>query len=303
MGQTLFHLHLHSLITASGTGTILRADGTNWVATTATYPATTTSQQILYSTADSVIGQLATANSKLPATNSSGTLAMRAFSIVVQTFSGHGTYTYTPTSGMLYCIAEVLGAGGGGGATATTAANTICAGSGGGGGGYARKTISAATIGASQTITIGTGGTGGTAGNNDAGGGGTSSVGSICSATGGGAGSKSPAAASMAQSGGNGGVGSSGDINLPGQTGGIGTGFFGATGYYAIGGYSGSSYFGLGLGPIGTVSSTSTAGTVGNAVGGFGQGGSGAFNGISATQQAGGAGADGYCVITEYVIA
>src|SRR5436190_24193907 len=61
--------------TATGTGTILRADGTNWVATTATYPATTTSQQILYSTADNVVGQLTNANSKLPATNSSGTLA------------------------------------------------------------------------------------------------------------------------------------------------------------------------------------------------------------------------------------
>lgn len=41
---------------ATGTGTILRADGTNWVATTATYPSTTTANQILYSTATSVIG-------------------------------------------------------------------------------------------------------------------------------------------------------------------------------------------------------------------------------------------------------
>ena len=42
--------------TATGTGTILRADGTNWVASTATYPTTTTANQVLYSTATSVVG-------------------------------------------------------------------------------------------------------------------------------------------------------------------------------------------------------------------------------------------------------
>lgn len=42
--------------TATGTGTILRADGTNWAATTATYPATTTVNQILYSSATNVVG-------------------------------------------------------------------------------------------------------------------------------------------------------------------------------------------------------------------------------------------------------
>ncbi|MFA4837156.1 MAG: hypothetical protein WC749_13940, partial [Dehalococcoidia bacterium] len=41
--------------TAASTGTILRADGTNWAATTATYPATTTVNQILYSSAANVI--------------------------------------------------------------------------------------------------------------------------------------------------------------------------------------------------------------------------------------------------------
>jgi hypothetical protein len=42
--------------TATGTGTILRADGTNWAASTATYPNTTTANQILYSTATNVVG-------------------------------------------------------------------------------------------------------------------------------------------------------------------------------------------------------------------------------------------------------
>jgi len=44
--------------TATGTGTILRADGTNWVATTATYPATTTVNQLLYSSATNVVGEI-----------------------------------------------------------------------------------------------------------------------------------------------------------------------------------------------------------------------------------------------------
>jgi hypothetical protein len=42
--------------TATGTGTILRADGTNWVATTNTYPNTTPIGQVLYATAANVIG-------------------------------------------------------------------------------------------------------------------------------------------------------------------------------------------------------------------------------------------------------
>lgn len=48
--------------TATGTGTILRANGTNFVATTATYPTTTTINQILYSSSSNVIGEITAAN-------------------------------------------------------------------------------------------------------------------------------------------------------------------------------------------------------------------------------------------------
>lgn len=58
--------------TATGTGTILRADGTNWVATTATYPATTTVSQLLYSSATNVVGGLATANNGTLVTSATG---------------------------------------------------------------------------------------------------------------------------------------------------------------------------------------------------------------------------------------
>lgn len=58
--------------TASSTGTILRANGTNWVATTATYPTTTTVNQILYSSSASVIGGITTANNSIVSTDGSG---------------------------------------------------------------------------------------------------------------------------------------------------------------------------------------------------------------------------------------
>lgn len=45
--------------TATGTGTILRADGTNWVATTATYPNTVTQANFLYGSATNVVSGLA----------------------------------------------------------------------------------------------------------------------------------------------------------------------------------------------------------------------------------------------------
>lgn len=83
--------------TATSTGSILRADGTNWVATTATYPATSgtagtilratstgfvnssstypdtiTANQLLYASAANTIGGLSSANSSVLVTNSSG---------------------------------------------------------------------------------------------------------------------------------------------------------------------------------------------------------------------------------------
>jgi len=57
---------------ATGTGTILRADGTNWIATTATYPATTTVSQVLYSSATNVVSGLATANNGTLVTSNTG---------------------------------------------------------------------------------------------------------------------------------------------------------------------------------------------------------------------------------------
>ena len=66
---------------------------------------------------------------------------------------------------------KAYGGGGGGGVTLGTNA-----GGGGGGGGYARKTFSAATIGGSQSVTVGAAGAAGAAGPNQPGGAGTAGI-------------------------------------------------------------------------------------------------------------------------------
>jgi hypothetical protein len=57
--------------TATSTGSILRADGTNWVATTATYPNTTSANQILFSSAANTISQITTAANSILLTDAS----------------------------------------------------------------------------------------------------------------------------------------------------------------------------------------------------------------------------------------
>src|SRR5262245_40851282 len=71
--------------------------------------------------------------------------------VVIQTFTASGTYT--PTSGMSYCLIEAVGGGAGGAGGAATTGQSWSFG-GGGGGGYSRKRASAADIGVSQTVTV-----------------------------------------------------------------------------------------------------------------------------------------------------
>jgi hypothetical protein len=58
--------------TATATGTIIRANGINWAATTATYPDTTTINQLLFSSANNVISEIATANNGVLITSAGG---------------------------------------------------------------------------------------------------------------------------------------------------------------------------------------------------------------------------------------
>ena len=57
---------------ATGTGTILRANGTNWVASTSTFADTFAASTILYASSANTVSGLATANNSVLATNGSG---------------------------------------------------------------------------------------------------------------------------------------------------------------------------------------------------------------------------------------
>lgn len=195
--------------------------------------------------------------------------ALTAFTnVVIQTFTSSGTYT--PTSGMKFCIAEAVGGGGGGGPTASAGT----AGGGGGAGGYSRRRLTAAQISGSQVVTIGAAGAaGGTGGN--------TSLGTLVVANGGSGGTQT---STSGAGGGNGGSVGTGDIALAGGHGGgaIGT----AT---AGGGMGGVSYFGGG----GFI--TATGG--GNAEVNSGSGGGGASGGGGTA----GTGGLGLIIITEFI--
>jgi len=84
-------------------------------------------------------------------------------SINVQVFDTAGTYTYTPSANMQYCIVELLGAGGGGGvfpSDGNVRSDDVVMVGGGGSGAYCKSLYDAATIGTSQSIIIGAGGSG-----------------------------------------------------------------------------------------------------------------------------------------------
>ena len=115
----------------------------------------------------------------------------------MQTFLSSGTYT--PTIGMKYCEVSMVGGGGGGGSSLISGSSTASIGSGGGAGGYINAILTAAQIGASQTVTIGNGGAAATVGT-------PTSLGALLSCAGGAAGTASAATALNASSGGLGGT-------------------------------------------------------------------------------------------------
>jgi hypothetical protein len=87
-------------LTAGTSGKVLQSDGTNFVTSTATYPSTTTANQILYSSSNNTVTGLATANSGVLTTNSSGvpsidTTNFQVLSTGVQ-MKGNNTNTAPP---------------------------------------------------------------------------------------------------------------------------------------------------------------------------------------------------------------
>ncbi len=213
-------------------------------------------------------------------------------SVITLTDDGSGTHTiqplnvYTkPTSN--FSRAKVINQAAGGAGGRANPTDTM--GDGGAAGGRCEKLIEGSDIGATETITIGTGGVSGAPGTT----GGTTSFGSILSATGGVGGEGDLTAVANSGDGAAGGVGSNGDVNITGDAGNLGTGS------PATESESGGGGAGLYGGRTSGISGLTAATTPGND-GTLGGGGSGG-NGGTAAQQPGGAGGGGIIIIEEYV--
>lgn len=242
----------------------------------------------------------------VPRTKFSGFLVSAAsplagqLSVVSQTFTTPGAFTYTPTAGMQYVEVELVGGGGGGGGVATALGLTSAA-SGGGAGGYAKFILSAAQVGASLAGVVGAGGAGGAAGNNNGTAGSSTTLATAAPWTvaGGAGGLGSAAVAAPASNGVLGGAVTTGTgsilVTMTGGTSGNGAG----SANFAYSGGGGSNSLAQGGIPIVNGNSQSLTGVSGT---GYGAGGSGA-NGINvALNRAGGNATDGIAIFKEYVI-
>jgi hypothetical protein len=218
---------------------------------------------------------------------------------VVQPFTaGTGTYTYTPTSGMLHAVMECVGNGGGAGGAAGSLSTTF-AGGGGGSGSYSRKTVTAAQVGATATIVIGAIGNGGATGGNNGSSGGNITITSAASVlllqANGGSGGLFGSVAQSGQ-GGAGGATGTGDIIGQGNPGMPGI-YSGSSSVLLPSGNGASSAWGGGALGV-QIANGSTSGNNGNNYGG---GGSGGETQNTTSTAAGGNGSSGACFITDFV--
>ena len=207
--------------------------------------------------------------------------------IRTEVFTTSGTWNKTTIGSATGIYVEVRAGGGGGGGAPNPGSNAEMSGGGGGGQGErAFKSIDAASLGATETVTVGAGGAAnaGAQGGN----GGNSSFGAHVSANGGnGAGTFGPSADTtftMVQGAAGGSGGTGGDLSVPG-----------AAGHPAFG-QSGQFSGGVGGGEGGARS----AGIGGNRDGVAGQkggGGSGAINDGPNANRPGGAGGPGYVIV------
>jgi hypothetical protein len=210
----------------------------------------------------------------------------------VQRFTASGTWT--KPAGLKRIKVRLVGGGGGSGGVGTTAGAQASVSAGGSSGGYSEKVIEAASLGATETVTIGAGGIAGVAGATKAGDGGTTSFGAHCQATGGtgstGIGARGDSYAQFAPAPG---VGSGGDINLFGTAGHIG--FANGPGAVGVGGAGGASHLGGSDGDNAT--GTTSVGSAGK---NYGSGAQGSANGASQTQITGAAGSAGIVIVEEF---
>lgn len=239
------------------------------------------------------------------------TYTPKAISVRQQVFTSSGTYT--PTSGMVFCIIEAC-AGGGGGGAANGTNQEACSGGGGGGGLGVRAVFSAAAIGSSQVITVGSPGAGGTVSSSTGGSGGTTTVGSLISVGGGVGGGGSNSGGSPFGVGGAGGS----TCTVTGQIGSFfqqngGTGGQGPLFSYSTTGFNFYLACGLGGGSMFSPPSPGTCNYFQMGGGGnpplqgpqaamWGGGGGGGMSGSTTATANGGAGRGGIVIITEFIL-
>lgn len=232
----------------------------------------------------------------------SGTLAMtddtkgRYLETVV--FTAGGSFSKASYPDARLARVTVIGAGGGGGGANSSATSVETAAAGGGGGGFSKEDILLSAMGASETVTIGTGGAAGSTSGTDGSAGGTTSFGSFLQATGGNGGDGTGNNASFDDRArpAEGGLGSGGDINGSGQSSSTGAGGT-SGGDAAIGGSGGGTILGGGgIGGESQGTSNVNNATDGNAYGG---GGGGASD-TTASGMSGGDGADGVVIVELY---
>ncbi len=202
-----------------------------------------------------------------------------------------GNDTYIPITGMTHCWVRIL-AGGGGGGGCTSIVNQSSVGGSGGSGGYQEQFFTAAQIGSSRDVTVGTGGAGGTAGNN-AGSAGGNSLFYILNTQGGSGGQGSPTqgAPTVITA-----IGPqntiSGDLSVPGGNG--DNGFVLSTALVSSG-KGADSLLGMG----GKAQGNGNGATNGWSATGYGSGGSGGTT-VGSCSASGGNGAPGIVIIHEY---
>jgi hypothetical protein len=215
--------------------------------------------------------------------------------VALQAFTASGTYT--PTAGMEFCIVISTGGGGGGGGADGGDVGMNAAAGGGGAGGTCIELFNAATIGASQTVTIGAAGTAGADTGGNGGLGGNTTFGALHTATGGGVGVGATTTGILIGGRAAGGVPVNGLVNI---TGGDGMpGYVEGTSDFQVGGQGGGSFWGGG--PAGAVRLNSAGATAGNNGAAYGSGGGGAVCQDSTTGAAGGTGAAGVVMVIEFI--